>query len=374
LTIARRVAGLLAVAVLAWAPPASALAGPFLLFRLSGAQLDEISGIAAGIASPGVVYVQNDSGDSARFFALDKRTGALLATYHVPGATNVDWEDIAVAPDAQGTSSVWLADIGDNDAQRAHVQLYRVDEPHVDTSRRAAELSTARPQVWQLRYPDGPHDAESLAVSPAGVAYIFTKSALGDTSVYVAPAQAGPAALRRIGTITFSFTGTPGPFAPLGELAATGADLSRSGTRLVVRTYTDAYLWTVTGGDVAAALRQAPQRIALPRQPQGEGICFDGSRLLTDSEGVGSAVYAVPLPATAPRPVATSPAVSRPAPGPSTQHPTPAGALVRGARGSGAGWWWLGVPLVVVGAVGAVGAVGIVAVTVRRRRTRGGRS
>ena len=55
MTIARRVAGLLAVAVLAWAPPASAMAGPSLLFRLSGAQLDEISGIAAGIASPGVV-------------------------------------------------------------------------------------------------------------------------------------------------------------------------------------------------------------------------------------------------------------------------------------------------------------------------------
>ena len=32
--------------------------------------LRELSGLAAGIRSPDVVYAQNDSGDSARFFAL----------------------------------------------------------------------------------------------------------------------------------------------------------------------------------------------------------------------------------------------------------------------------------------------------------------
>ena len=45
-----------------------------------------------------------------------RRTGRLRATFRVPGATNHDWEDLAVAPDAGGTPSVWLADTGDNDA------------------------------------------------------------------------------------------------------------------------------------------------------------------------------------------------------------------------------------------------------------------
>ena len=64
----------------------------------------------------------------------------------------------------------------------------------------------------------------------------------------------------------------------------------------VVRTYTDAYLWRVAGDDVAAALRRAPFRFALPLEQQGEGIAFDGDRLLVDSEGLASPVYAVPLP------------------------------------------------------------------------------
>ena len=67
-------------------------------------RITEASGIAIGIASPGVVYVQNDSGDSARFFALDTRTGKTLATYTVPGAANVDWEDLAVARDRRGVA------------------------------------------------------------------------------------------------------------------------------------------------------------------------------------------------------------------------------------------------------------------------------
>jgi hypothetical protein len=357
----------LAAVLLCLAPPATASARASMVFRLDNPQLDEISGIAVGIASPGVVYVQNDSGDSARFFALDKQTGALLATYSVPGARNVDWEDIAVAPDAHGTPSVWLADIGDNDSQRSQIEIYRVDEPQVDTARRKAELSSMPAQVWRLRYPDGAKDAESLAVSPTGVPYIFTKSVLGETSAYAAPASPGSAdTLRKIGTITFGFTGTPGPFAPVGELTATGADFSRNGgtpgsgdggppasegvagggvaagggTRLVVRTYTDAYLWTVSGGDLTAALRQDPQQtIALPRQPQGEGICFDGSHLLIDSEGVDSAVYAVQpaaLPATSTSPAPTTA-------GPTSARPTVSMSTATGTASNTShdGWWWL---------------------------------
>jgi hypothetical protein len=288
---------LLACAVLApFVPFAAAFAVPSsAAFRITDSRIAEASGIAAGIKSPGVVYVENDSGDAARFFALDADSGQVFAEYDVPGVTAVDWEDIAVAPDADGTPSVWLADIGDNTHQRSQVEIYRVDEPTVDRSRHDLRASTALPDVWQLRYPSGPADAESLAVSPGGVPYIVTKSLDGNSSVYAASATPGAHTLRRIGTIRFAFTGTPGPYAPIGELTATGADLSRDGSWLVVRTYTVAYLWPVAEGDVAAALRSAPTRIALPRQPQGEGICFEGASLLIDSETVGSTVYRVPV-------------------------------------------------------------------------------
>jgi hypothetical protein len=272
---------------------------PTVLFHLTDPRIDEASGIAAGIESPGVLYVQNDSGDEARFFAIDGSTGRTLATYAVPGASNIDWEDIAVAPDRRGRPSVWLADIGDNAAARGEIAIYRVDEPQVDRNRTDVAAGTSAPEVWRLRYPGGPADAESLAVSPGGAAYVLTKSLTGNSQIFAVPPR--PDALRvqmlrAIGKVRFGLTGTPGGPSRFGQLTATAAALSRGGSILAVRTYTDAYLWRVRGGDVAAAVQRHPVRVALPAQPQGEGLAIDGSRLLIDSEGAGSAVYAVALP------------------------------------------------------------------------------
>jgi hypothetical protein len=335
--IARVLACLVAACVAMLVPAGAAVAaGAHAQFRLSDSRLDEVSGIAAGIASPGVVYVQNDGGDAARFFALDARTGMVRAVYTVPGARNVDWEDIAVAPDSRGTPSVWLADIGDNDAERTQVELYRVDEPHVNMAGSGVATRSGRPDVWRLTYPDGPHDAESLAVSPGGVPYLVTKSLVGSSKVYAARPAPGRSVLRRVGAIRFHTTGTRGPFAPLGQLLATGADISRDGRLFVVRTYTDAYLWGMAGGDLSSALQRPPVRLALPYQPQGEGICVSGDHLLVDSEGVRSAVYAVGLPAHALPPADPAPS-PRPAPAP------PSASAAPDAPDGGATWgWWAG--------------------------------
>ena len=286
---------------------------PSAVFRIADPRIDEASGIAVGIAQPDTVYVQNDSGDSARFFALDAHTGKTLTTYDVPGAANVDWEDIAVASDRRGVPSVWLADIGDNDGKRSEIRVYRVDEP------RPGATTVGAPEVWRLRYPGGPVDAESLAVAPGGAAYVLTKSVFGFTDVIAVAPRALPSrvqVLRRIGEIAFHPTGTPGGPNIVGQLTATGAALSHDGSVLAVRTYTDAYVWPVRNGDVARAVKARPVRVALPPQPQGEGITVDGKRLLVDSEQVGSAVYAVALPrltsgSGAPGP-ATAPITSAP--------------------------------------------------------------
>lgn len=277
----------------------AAPAGPAVLFHLSDPRIGEASGIAVGLASPGVIYVHNDGGDEARFFALDRRTGATLATYTVPGATNLDWEDMAVAPDARGVASVWLADIGDNSASRPEIAVYRVDEPHVVGSSTDVAATTAAPEVWRLRYPGTATDAESLAVSPQGIAYVFTKALSGVATVFALPPRSDVSrvqTLRPVGSVHVGFTGTAGGPNRFGQRTATGAALSRDGTMLALRTYTDAYVWQVSSSDVAAAIKTQPARLALPAQPLGEGIAFDGDRLLIDSEGAGAAVYALTLP------------------------------------------------------------------------------
>src|SRR5689334_130260 len=151
--------------------------------------LTEISGIHAGVRNPAVWWVHNDSGDTARVFALDG-TGAVRGTYSLTGATAVDWEDIAVVPGATpGSGTIYAADIGDNARARTEVQLYRVAEPDVPATGPAVTTALGGVETLHLTYPDGPHDAETLMVDPpTGDVVIVTKLLTGGTvGVYRAP-------------------------------------------------------------------------------------------------------------------------------------------------------------------------------------------
>ena len=359
----RRRAVVSAVLTVLLAAPAEAATAPTTLYQLHDPRLDELSGIARGIASPGVFWVQNDSGDSARIFALDASTGAVRGVYRVPGAENHDWEDLAVAPDPAGRPSIWIADIGDNDANRSEVQVYRVPEPRVRGSATLA-AATKRPAVWRLRYPSGPANAESLAVTPAGRAYVITKSPDGRSGVFAVPPRPDAdrvQTMRQVGSIRFQRNGGLVP-ATL-QVLATGAAMSRDGRLLAVRTYTDAYVWRVADGDVAAALRTAPERVRIPLQPQGEGVCFDGAALVLDSEHPGSPVYRVPLPNS---PAPTTAPTTQPS---TTAAPSPS----RASSGSAAPAPDSGVSAAVVGLAVAGGVVLVTvgaALVLRSRRRR----
>ncbi|MEP6851803.1 MAG: hypothetical protein ABJA87_03995 [bacterium] len=268
------------------------------LFGISDPRIAEVSGIARGLRSADVYWVHNDSGHAASLFALDARTGAVRGVYSVSGVTNVDWEDVAVALDARGVASIWIADIGDNDATRSEVRIYRVDEPAVPESATTGRTSAA--DEWRLRYPDGPRDAEALAVAPGGAMWIFDKVVFGSTQAFRVPAipdSRRARAVTPVGRFLTRDTGTRGGPGPIGRLTVTGAALNRTGTVLAIRTYTDAYVWPVRGGDIAAALRTSPVVAALPAQPQGEGISVVGARMVLDGEGAGAQVWSVPLPA-----------------------------------------------------------------------------
>ena len=63
--------------------------------HVSSHTVREESGLCASRRHTDILYTHNDSGDSARFFAIDANTGRLNATLTVTGATSHDWEDIA---------------------------------------------------------------------------------------------------------------------------------------------------------------------------------------------------------------------------------------------------------------------------------------
>jgi len=104
------------------------------LGTIQDAAISETSGVAASCIHPGVLWIHNDSGGMAHLFAVNE-AGALLGTYSITGASAVDWEDIAIATDSEdGRDYLYIGDIGDNTAVRSAIQVYKVEEPDVDTN------------------------------------------------------------------------------------------------------------------------------------------------------------------------------------------------------------------------------------------------
>jgi hypothetical protein len=260
----------------AFAPPAPAAT----LCHLQDNRILEASGVAVG---KNVIWTHNDSGDIARFFALDRHCHT-LATYDVTNETATDWEDMA-----RGAGALWLGDIGDNNGNRKEVEIVKVPEPTVTRGEHRVKAT-----VLHLHYADGPQDAETLLVDPvSGELFVITKSFNGWAGVYAVRGNV----LTKVNYFHLSQTGTRGgPAGPLGQVAVTSGDINPSVTRVVLRTYTDAYEWTIRGGDVAGAFTSKPVRTALPPTTQGEGIAYDtdGRSWITTSEGKASPVERIP--------------------------------------------------------------------------------
>ncbi|MGZ4785991.1 MAG: PE family protein, partial [Acidimicrobiales bacterium] len=249
---------------------------------VSDPALDEASGIAASRRNPGVWWVHDDSGDTARFFGLSD-TGQVVATVDVDGATAVDWEDIAVGPPATDAGeTLYLGDIGDNGRSRSNVTVYRTTEPAVDRSTPGA-TAHLRADTLTLTYPDGPHDAEALMVDPrSGDLVIVTKdwTLAGRSQVFRAPADrpaGSTTVLEQVATLDL----------PIATLV-TGADISPDGSLVALRSYAGVALYPrEEGQDLWDAFDQQPCAGPLPVEKQGEAIGFaaDGSSYATISEG-----------------------------------------------------------------------------------------
>lgn len=206
-------------------------------------ELKESSGVAVSRAQPGVLWSINDSGNDPVLFATDT-LGQDRGTFTVAGATNEDWEAIRLAP--CGTRAcLYIGDIGDNEGNRHDIVIYRVPEPVAPRAAggRAPPRGTARATALRVRYPDGPHDAESLLVTPAGDLLILTKGGKA-IRLYRVPASAWGAR----GTVIAESLGTV-PIVP--ETASlrlvTDAALAPDGLRVAVRTYREIFFLRLTG-------------------------------------------------------------------------------------------------------------------------------
>src|ERR1044071_6298320 len=116
---------------------------PTTITTIKEKSITESSGLTASRSTPGAYWTHNDSGDGPFIYAFDTR-GDSLGIFRVTGAQARDWEDMAAGPGSDAnTSYLYIGDIGDNDAVRDEVVIYRVPEPALTAETR--RLTKARP-------------------------------------------------------------------------------------------------------------------------------------------------------------------------------------------------------------------------------------
>ena len=264
--------------------------------RLKRKDMDEISGIAASGINPNIYYVHNDSGDTSRFFAI-LPTGDVKSTVYFKGDPNqkqgvVDCEDIAVGPGPlKGKSYVYLGDIGDNKAVRKYLTVYRMEEKKAWAT---DSLSSAEAAPINLKYPDGPKDAETLMIDPIERLMYVVSKRQDTVTVYTTP-------LSYKTNDTLTLTKRCKIFFPGFRLFKwiTAGDISKDGQQVLIKSYSKVYYWKRDNNEPIWKTIQKPPRI-LPysEERQGEAIGFtpDGKGYYTTSEGVYSPIFYYKVP------------------------------------------------------------------------------
>lgn len=270
----RRAAAALAALILA---PLPALADdsdetpaegqPELQFEIADERIAESSGLTASAVHEGILYTHNDSGHGAYVYAIDEE-GSVVAELELGLVEPEDWESIARGPDDR----IWIGDIGDNDALRDDLTLYRIREPE------SVEDQSVLWSRFRFEYEDGPHDAEALLVHPeTSQVFVVTKTP-GGGAIYAGPEEVSDGSTNVLTKVADApAVVTDGEFLP-------------DGSGIVLRTYLKAYVFDYPSWEARGEL-------PTPLQRQGESLTVsdDGEQILVGSEGENSAVYAVPM-------------------------------------------------------------------------------
>ena len=245
--------------------PSVAASEDTVAFTIDDTRITESSGLAT---DPGgsLYWTVNDSGDRGVAYGIGL-DGTVQGTLNFRAQPR-DVEAVAVHGD-----ELYVADIGDNTSKRSFVRVYFFTNPR-------ANGLTVTYQAYDFRYPDGPHNAETLLVDESGRLFIVAKG--GKAGIYEAPAdpkRKGVNKLEKVGSAPSNVT--DGTFLPGGE-------------RIALLTYSSVQV-------IDANNYQVVDSVPIPEQPQAESLTLslDQESLLVGSEGKKSKVYSVPVPSDA---------------------------------------------------------------------------
>ena len=255
----------------------------------------EASGLAASRRSPEILWTHDDSEGAPVLYAMDT-TGKKRGALRLRGVKNEDWEDMTSFVQG-GTAWLLVADTGDNDMKRKTVQIHVVEEPATERLSPERELELPPAYTLHLRYEDGPHDTESVAVDvEARAIYLLTKR---DSQpllfrVPLGPARQDVVVATRVGVVPHLAGSTEMDTMLrflVGKKASwpTAMNISADNRMAVVLTYGGVSVFVRESGQSwPEALAGIPTPLAFHGLLQAEGACFstDGRSIYVVSEGM----------------------------------------------------------------------------------------
>ncbi len=266
--------------------------------RIRSDAVVEASGLACHEADSGRVWLLNDGGSEAAVYAVDfdgTERDRISTT-----APNVDWEDMTVLRDG-AEADIVIGDVGDNVGVRATVSLYRLHG------------RTGKTSELRFAYPDGPRDAEAVAIDAHdGMAYVMSKRTL-PAELYALPLdrwnEANPQTAQFIGAVeSLPFPSFLDRFLASSRRSwhwqPTAMDVSPDGNLIAILTYTAVYLYAREDGmSFFDTLKTMPAVFDLRGVPLAESLCITGSDVILTTEGRHPMLYRIPVtdPGWAPR-------------------------------------------------------------------------
>ncbi len=291
-------------------PGQSANSVPEVTGRLEDSRIREASGLARSQRRPGILWIINDGGAKELVHAVD-HTGVRRGEFDLKKSKNKDWEDLASFR-LDDIPYLLIADVGDNNATRQYRTLYVVEEPQVAKKQKAKI-------AWRIdfSYPDGPRDAESVAVDvenqrvlilskrdiPPLLYEVPLRPESGDriTATWLGPVVSLPRPRRE--DVEFAVLRNTWHWQP------TGMDISQNNLAAVILTYPAVYYYERhPGQDWFEALNTKPRRISLGNFKNAEAVAFgdDQRTVFVTGENKHSRLLRIDLNGAAREPRTTS--------------------------------------------------------------------
>lgn len=250
-------------------------------------ELLEASGLVYSKTNPGYLWTFNNGNYPNKIYLIDQY-GKGIQDFTLQGATNRDWEAMGSFNNSDGTTTLFVADIGDNLARYPTYNLYWFKEPTIDLKSPSTNNMVSKIAKINFTLSDGSmRDMECILIDQLTKDVFLISKRENEKYLYKISAEklvdGNIVKADFIKKINFSI-----PLIAVNEIQTyyyvTDGAVSPDNSEILVRNYGDIYYWKRKVGESIPETLDRPYRIVPSRskysspdgkgEPQGEGVSF----------------------------------------------------------------------------------------------------